>query len=125
MYEQHILDHYSMPFHRGPPPFVRVFARVFIGEEVGGNCGDEVTLTVRILPNCQSIDIWWTGNGCCFSQAATSMLAEYFDGKTLNDVRQFTQDGMLELFKADVPMARLGCVLVSYNALKRALERIL
>ncbi len=125
MYEQHVLDHYSVPTHKGPPPFARVFTRLFIGEEVGSNCGDRIELSVRILPNGERIDIWWTGNGCCFSQAAASMLAEYFEGRTLDDVRKFTQDDMLKLFKVDVPMARLGCVLVSYNALKCALERIL
>lgn len=124
-YEDHVLEHFGKPFHKGPPPGVRVFARSFTRTEVGSNCGDEVILAIRILPNGECIDIWWTGNGCCFSQAATSMLAEYFEGRTLDDVRKFTQDDMLKLFKVDVPMARLGCVLVPYNALKHALERIL
>lgn len=124
MYEDYVLKHYSEPFHKGPPKFRRLFARTFIENEVGSNCGDKVTLTVRVLPNGCSVDIWWEGEGCCFSQAAASMLAEHFQGKTLEDVRQFTQDDMLKLFKVDVPTGRLGCVLVSYNALKRIPEKL-
>jgi NifU-like protein involved in Fe-S cluster formation len=59
---------------------------------------------------------------CCFSQAAASMLAEYALGKTVAEMKAFAPHEMFDLFQADVPMKREGCILVSLKALHNLLE---
>jgi nitrogen fixation NifU-like protein len=113
-YEQHVLQHYGDPYHKGDSPVPPTHTL----SSASDVCGDEVTFKLRITDG-HITDIWWTGDGCCFSQAAASMVAEQFDGKTIRDVRAFTTDDMLSLFQANVSTSRLGCVLVAFNALRQ------
>ncbi len=66
--------------------------------------------------------MWWEGCGCCFSQAAASMLAEHVEARRVGEVRAFTQGDMLNLFGLDVDTERIECVMVSFAALQDALE---
>ena len=120
MYEEHVLSHYGEPYHKGaiPPGDLPAHA----AGDRSDICGDEVHYEVRIGPDGRIQDIYWTGDGCCFSQAAASMLAKHFDGKTIDDVQTFTEGDMLKLFRAECSAQRKGCVLVSLNALKQIME---
>jgi nitrogen fixation NifU-like protein len=117
MYEEHVLSHYQDPYHKATSPIGPTHTL----NSVGDVCGDEVTIELR-LDDDRIAEIWWTGEGCCFSQAAASMVCEHFHGKMLDDVRHFDQDDMMDLFRAEVSNSRLGCVLVAYNALKEILK---
>jgi hypothetical protein len=50
------------------------------------------------------------------------MLAEYALGKTVAEMKAFAPHEMFDLFQADVPMKREGCILVSLKALHNLLE---
>lgn len=118
-YEDHVLQHYSEPFHYGENPC----GFTHRGDYVGDVCGDEVTVELHVSAWGIISRFFWTGDGCCFSQAAASMLAEYFEHRELEDVEEFTEGDMLRLFAAEVPNARRGCVLTAYHALKQ-LEKV-
>ncbi len=124
MYEEHVLKHYGEPYHKDRPPQLGSFHRLFIERKESTVCGDDITLWIRVLANGLIHSIWWEGEGCCFSQAAASMLAEYFEGKPLNTVHAFTKAEMLELFAAEVPKAREGCVTLALTALKKLPEKL-
>ena len=112
-YSEHVLSHYSDPFHKN----LNLGHPTHQVESVSDVCGDGVTIYLKIHGD-RIEEIWWSGDGCCFSQAAASMVCEHFHGKTLADVREFDQDKMLDLFRAEVSNNRLGCVMVAYNAMK-------
>ena len=52
------------------------------------------------------------------------MLAEYIEDRRTEEVRAFTQDDMLDLFRADIDPERTQCVMVAFHALQNALEKM-
>ena len=121
--EDRILDHYENPYHRHTPEKSLLDFFPFVGES-SNDCGDRIRWhgRYREVKPCRMIGIWWEGEGCCFSQAAASMLAEHCEAKRLYEVKAFTQDDMLSLFGVDVEPGRIECVMVAYRALMKALE---
>ena len=65
-------------------------------------------------------EAYFEGDGCCISQASASMLIEQFDGKTVDEVRQFTAENMLELFGAKLTPNRQKCCLLPWRVLQSA-----
>ena len=120
MYEEHVLEHFRNPYHKGSLPAASL--PVYSGKSVSQVCGDEIEIHVSIR-NGVIADICWQGDGCCFSQAAASMLTKYADGKPIDGMKRFDEERMLELFKAECPAARRGCVLVAFHALRKALQK--
>lgn len=114
--EDRILDHYEHPYHRYEGPNDSL-----IGYAINKGCGDFIQYWINISPNI--IEISWNGSGCCFSQAAASMVAKYLEGKTLEEAKAFTQDDILNLFQAPIEMERIECILVSFNALQNTLNQ--
>lgn len=119
MYQEHVLTHYGQPYHKGELPAGD--GTVYHGGERSVVCGDEVNIQARIDGGVIT-EIWWHGDGCCFSQAATSMLVEHADGKTVEEMRGFREEDLLVLFQADCPISRRGCVFASLKALRKLLE---
>jgi len=66
-------------------------------------------------------DIYFDGEGCCISQAAASMLVERFDGRTVEEVRQFTAQDMLALFGVRLTPNRQKCALLPWRVLQQAI----
>ena len=118
MYEDHVLEHYGNPYHKGAMPNSPT---KYSGKSISNICGDEVVIKANIN-NGMFDDIWWQGDGCCFSQAATSMLVKYAIGKTHKEMKLFDDEMMLKLFRAECPKTRRGCVLVALHAMKNLIE---
>ncbi len=120
--EDRILNHYEKPYHRHIAIKPNDYTFYFTGN-ADNDCGDHIQLWGRYDHEERIIGIWWEGSGCCFSQAAASMLTKHCETKRLYEVKSFTQDDMLALFGVDVEPGRIECVLVAYRALMKALEK--
>jgi nitrogen fixation NifU-like protein len=116
IYQEHILDHYEDPFHRGKCP-----GETHHHEDDNPLCGDVVEIGLRIDEDHRIADAWFDGDGCCISQASASMLMERMEGKTVEEARQFTAADMLELFGARLTPNRQKCCLLSWRVLQSAL----
>ena len=75
LYQEHILDHYEDPYHRGHCQHC-----THAHEDDNPLCGDVVRMELELLDNGQIKNVYFDGDGCCISQAAASMLVEKFDG---------------------------------------------
>ncbi len=62
--------------------------------------------------------IHWGGDGCAISQAAASLLTEEVKGMSLDDVKSFPKERLLELIGVPLSMARVKCALLSLKVLK-------
>ena len=124
--ESRVLDHYEDPYHCHVPTKCCRFCFLVMGRAENEPCNDWIKCWIRISSEETKhiIGIWWEGGGCCFSQAAASMIAERFESVRLSDALTFTQDQMLDLFGVDVDPERVECVMVAFNAVMNALEKM-
>ena len=116
IYQEHVLDHYEDPYHRGPCP-----QATHHHEDDNPLCGDVVSVELRVGPDGRVEEAWFQGDGCCISQSAASMLMEQVEGKTVDEVKAFTADQMLRLFRAPLTPNRQKCCLLSWRVIQSAL----
>jgi nitrogen fixation NifU-like protein len=116
-YQERILDHYESPYHRG-------HCRQPTHMHRGKNplCGDVVQIEMVLGRDGRIEEIFFSGEGCCISQASASMLLESLDGKTVDDVKQFTAQQMLELFGTRLTPNRQKCCLLPWRVLQSAVH---
>ena len=115
LYQEHILDHYEEPYHRG-----QCANCTHVHEGANPLCGDVIRIELQIDDKGTLREVFFNGDGCCISQAAASMLAEKFDGKHIDEVRDFTAQDMLDLFGARLTPNRQKCCLLSWRVLQSA-----
>lgn len=117
LYQDHILDHYEDPYHRGSCDDA-----THAHEDDNPLCGDVIQVELQIDSEGRVRSAWFDGDGCCISQAAASMLMERIEGKTVEEVKQFSAPEMLELFGARLTPNRQKCCLLSWRVVQTALH---
>lgn len=115
IYQDHILDHYEDPYHRGKCEHC-----THCHEDENPLCGDRVRMELHINDHGQLREVFFDGDGCCISQASASMLVERFDGRSVEEVRQFSAEDMLNLFGAKLTPNRQKCCLLPWRVLQAA-----
>ncbi|MFC1758745.1 iron-sulfur cluster assembly scaffold protein [Planctomycetota bacterium] len=116
IYQEHVLDHYEDPYHRGSCD-----AATHAHEDDNPLCGDVVRVEMRLSPDGKIAEAWFDGDGCCISQSASSMLMEQIEGKSIDEVKEFTAQQMLDLFQAKLTPNRQKCCLLSWRVVQSAL----
>ncbi len=115
LYEEHVLDHYDQPYHRG-----RCGHPTHRHEDDNPLCGDVIHMEMEIDDAGRIHEIYFDGDGCCISQASASMLVERMDGQTVEAVQKFTANEMLELFGPRLTPNRQKCCLLPWRVLQVA-----
>lgn len=116
IYQDHILDHYEDPFHRGKLP-----TATHAHEDKNPLCGDVVRIELQLDRDGRVSDAYFTGDGCVISQASASMLLEALVGKTVDEVKTFSAEDMLQLYGARLTPNRQKCCLLSWRVVQQAL----
>ena len=116
LYDDYILDHFECPYHKGALPGASC-------AHCGKNplCGDRVTLQLRVDPEGKVEEAWFDGNGCAISQAASSILCQHIEGKSIDELEQLEAKDMLDLLKVPLTATRQRCGLLSFRVLKTIL----
>jgi len=117
IYQEHILDHYEDPYHNG-----RCEHPTHAHEDDNPLCGDVVHVELQIDGDNKVRDAWFDGDGCVISQASASMLMEAIEGKTVDEVKQFNAEKMLEMFRAKLTPNRQKCCLLSWRVVQQAVH---
>ncbi|MEM9187121.1 MAG: iron-sulfur cluster assembly scaffold protein [Planctomycetota bacterium] len=117
IYEEHILDHYEDPFHRGP---LAGASHAF--EDKNPLCGDVVRIELKLDADGKVCDCYFSGDGCVISQASASMLLEELYGKTVAEVEAFTAEDMLKLYGPRLTPNRQKCCLLSWRVIQQAVH---
>ena len=115
IYQEHVLDHYEDPYHRG-----HCEGQTHSHEDDNPLCGDVVRVELRINGEGKVEEAWFDGDGCCISQASASMLMEQIEGKTGEEVKAFAAQDMLELFGARLTPNRQKCCLLVWRVVQSA-----
>lgn len=113
IYREQIIDLYEHPLNFG-----RIQPADFIYEEDNPLCGDVIEISVRLDEQNRVEDVNWQGHGCAISQASASLLTEEIKGKTLDEVKAFSKEQLLDLLGIQLSMTRVKCALLSLKVLK-------
>jgi nitrogen fixation protein NifU and related proteins len=116
IYQEHVLDHYEDPYHRGHLP-----TATHEHEDDNPLCGDQVHVELRIGPDGKVEEAWFDGEGCCISQASASMLMEAIEGKSVKEVQEFRAEDMLDLFGPRLTPNRQKCCLLPWRVVQAAI----
>jgi len=117
LYQEHVLDHYEDPFHRG-----ELDDATHVHQDKNPLCGDVVRIELRLNGDGKIEDLYFTGEGCVISQASASMLLEQMHGKTVEDLKEFSAEAMLELYGPRLTPNRQKCCLLSWKVLQGAVH---
>lgn len=110
-----LIDHIDASGHRG-----RLTNPTATHTERNRLCGDEVRLDLR-LEAAQVREARFDGRGCLVSQAAASMLCEYVEGRTIDELAALEAADVLDLFGVPLTPHRQQCALLAFRALKTVL----
>ncbi|MEZ4516822.1 MAG: iron-sulfur cluster assembly scaffold protein [Chloroflexota bacterium] len=113
IYREQIIDLYEHPLNYG-----ELEDPNFTYEDDNPLCGDVIRIDVRLDDDGRVAEIAWSGDGCAISQASASLLTEEVKGLTLDDVKAFPKEQLLELIGVPLSMARVKCALLSLKVLK-------
>jgi nitrogen fixation NifU-like protein len=113
LYREYILDHNENPRHKG-----LLDPNQIDYEDDNPMCGDHIHLTLRVDGKDQISEVGWEGEGCAISQASASMLYETLPGKSLEEVRSYDREMILEMLGIPLSVARVKCALLSLKVLK-------
>ena len=113
LYREQIIDLYERPLNYG-----QLDHHHFSYEEDNPLCGDVIRIDVTLDDENRVSEVKWSGDGCAISQASASLLTEEIKGMTLDEVKAFTKEELLELVGIPLSMARVKCALLSLKVLK-------
>ena len=115
LYDDHILDHFESPYHRG-----HLAQPTIAHEDENPLCGDQVHLELLLDENQRVKEAWFDGHGCAISQAAASILTHEIEGKSLEELKDFQAPQMLDLLLLRRPLtaSRQKCGLLCFKILK-------
>lgn len=133
LYMAVVADHSKHPHHHGRLSGVEVL------EMHNPTCGDVIALSVR-FEDGKVADIAFDGAGCTISTASASMMTDAVVGKTVAQVQEMAElfskmvqgkeDDRQEILGEAALLAgvskfpqRIKCATLSWNALKKAIER--
>ncbi len=116
MYREEIIERYRFPRYRKEIKNADVQ-----GEVLNALCGDELTLFFVFDEKKERVqEVTFGGISCALTTAAADILCEYLSGKTRKELSTFSADAMLALYGEMPSPSRLKCVLLPYEALRRA-----
>ena len=110
---QVILDHYKNPRCRGELDPADISY-----EDDNPLCGDNIRIDLRVDDNDRIVECAFSGQGCAISQASASMLMEDIQGKTLEEIKKYSRDDILDMLGIELGPVRLKCAMLSLKVLK-------
>jgi nitrogen fixation protein NifU and related proteins len=112
LYREAILDHYRHPRHKGhlPEPDVHY-------HDSNPFCGDEITIELQITDGVV-VDAAFDGHGCAISQASASMMMEEIIGMSVDELKEWGKEDVLEMLGIEIGPVRMKCALLPLKAMK-------
>ncbi|MBV7339446.1 SUF system NifU family Fe-S cluster assembly protein [Chloroflexi bacterium TSY] len=112
LYREAIIDHYKHPRRKGhlETPDVQY-------HDHNPFCGDEITIELKVEDD-KVIDAAFDGRGCAISQATASMIMEDIVGLSLDELKEWDKEYILDMLGIEIGPVRLKCALLPLKALK-------
>ncbi len=116
LYQTQIIDLAKHPIHRGAMPDA-----THTHSGVNVTCGDHVRIYVKV--EGRVVQASWEGEGCAISVAAACLLTDSMVGKTVTDLKAFTNQTMFDLLGVhELGPARVKCAVLCLETLQGAFK---
>jgi nitrogen fixation NifU-like protein len=113
-YREEILEHYTHPHNYGTMEKPDISH-----EEDNPLCGDRVRFDIQLEADRETIkDVRFSAVGCAISKASASMLTDLLIGKTLAEVKELTNEDMVDELGIELGPVRLKCALLPLKVVK-------
>ena len=115
LFLDYILDHYHNPRRRGKIEDADVVLK-------GGNpgCGDVVIIYIK--RDGEKLEVSFEGEGCTVSQACASIVCEYANGKSAEEILKIDYKFLEENIGEEVLKTRFKCATLALDTLKEAIR---
>src|SRR3990167_846663 len=128
IYREEILEHWQNPLNFGEMPDADL-----VIDQINPLCGDEVRFYFKFSKkhlrgekslhlgggSVKIAGVSFVGNGCAISIASASILSEFIKGRPISFLAKLTGKDVLGLLGAPVAPARLKCVFLPLEAIKK------
>jgi nitrogen fixation protein NifU and related proteins len=115
LYREQLLDYYKNPTNK------RIMQDYDLHKKDSNPlCGDEIEVFVK-LEDAKIKDISFTGTGCVISMSVASMLMEYLEGKSVDEIKNMSREQLLDMVGLKLTPTRVKCAMLSLNALKKSM----
>ncbi|MBU1104578.1 iron-sulfur cluster assembly scaffold protein [Patescibacteria group bacterium] len=115
IYREELLDRYKNPQNMGE--IVDATNKASLKNPL---CGDALSVSFKTSKGVVT-DIKFNGIGCLISTVSADMLADFVKGKTLREIKDMSEEQMLQLLEMDLTTSRKKCAILSLGVLKKAL----
>jgi nitrogen fixation NifU-like protein len=112
-YRELIVERYKNPVYKG-----ELDPHDFSYEDENPLCGDHIHIDIRVDKDNKITEAAFSGHGCAISQASADLLLESIIGKSLEEVKHFSKEDVLDLLGIELGPVRLKCALLSLKVLK-------
>lgn len=119
LYREAIIDHYKFPRHKG-----HLHDPDYRAHDHNPFCGDELTIEVKVDEEDIIREVAFDGKGCAISMASASMLMEEILHESVEEVKTWTRDDILDMLGIEVGPVRMKCAVLSLKVLKKGLYRV-
>ena len=113
LYREIIIERYKSPLYKG-----ELNPHDISFEDENPLCGDHIRIDLRVDDQGRVTEAAFSGHGCAISQASADLLVEDIIGKTLDEVKAYTKENVLDLLGIQLGPVRLKCALLSLKVLK-------
>lgn len=117
MYREIILDHYKNPRNFGKIKNANATA-----DKKNPLCGDEMTMDIKLSKAGKIEDVKFHGAGCSVSRAGGSILTEVIKGKSIAQMKKYSDNDFLNEMQAPITPARRKCALLALETVRAALK---
>lgn len=116
LYREIIIDRYKNPLYRGS-----VEPHDYSFEDDNPLCGDHVRIEIRVGENGHVQEARFTGQGCAISQASADLMLEELQGRSLEELKEYSKEDLLDLLGIELGPVRLKCALLPLKVMKAAI----
>jgi len=113
LYREQIIDRYKNPRMRG-----KLDPHDYTYEDDNPLCGDRIRIDLRVDGEGRVSEAAFSGEGCAISQASADLLMETVVGKSLEEVKSYGKEALLESLGIELGPVRMKCALLSLKVLK-------
>jgi nitrogen fixation NifU-like protein len=113
LYREIIVDRYKNPQYKG-----ELNPNDISFEDDNPLCGDHIRIDLRIDNDGVVTEATFDGHGCAISQASADLLIESIQGKSLDEIKDYSKEDLLDMLGLDLGPVRIKCALLSLKVLK-------